>query len=495
MSDVRFKGFVGQSYLLHNEQYDCQRTINWYPEIDETQLGKDGEIAQLTPTPGLTAIVTGLQVGSRGGYVTSTGALYWVFSSSLYLITASETYPREWGARLIGSIANETLDPVFFTDNGINLFILVNGRIFTAPLGSTTITELTGDGGFGHASTMTYIDGYVVFTEEGTNKFFWTDPYDTVINALNFASAETNPDQIVGIINNNLDLWVFGKRTTELWFNYGANNVTFQRRTSGMIETGCISPYTIKKLNNTIFWLGTDDRGGPILLMANGQTPTRVSTYAVEQQWIANSKIEELEKARAYTYQEGGHYFYVLNIEGQDTTWVYDMTTSLQLGQPVWHERKSTDETSGLQKRHLAEGCVYYRGALVTGLYNGSSLCVFDKDAFYDIDQPIVRERVTPHVSNSMDRVYYDKMVLDFYTGTSRVDDLDPQIMVQFSDDGGLTWSNERYESVGMIGNYKLRVQVQRLGSARSRVFRVRCSDPIYWAISGASLTLRMGTQ
>jgi hypothetical protein len=61
-----------------------------------------------------------------------------------------------------------------------------------------------------------------------------------------------------------------------------------------------------------------------------------------------------------------------------------------------------------------------------------------------------------------------------------------PQAMLQWSDDGGKTWSNEYWAEIGKIGNYLTRVAWNRLGMFRQRQYRVQISDPIPVAILGA---------
>lgn len=507
----RFKGFVGTSYNLRNTQFDCQRTVNWYPEVNEIGLGKEAEVTQLVPTPGLYPLIgadnaTTLETNSRGGFVTSTNKLVWVFGQTLYLIGASTTL-EGWSARAIYTQIRG-MSECFFADNGIDLFVLSDGNGYAINLDTGTTVVLSG-GGWASASSMTYYDTYLVFSEAGTNRFFWTDPLSTTVDALSFASAETNTDNIVGLINNAEDLWIFGTKTTEIWYNYGANNIVFARRpsSSGMIELGCASARTVKKLNGTIFWLSQDDRGGPMLVMANGMTPQRVSTHPIEQAWMKYSATE-FQNATAYTYQWGGHHFYCLNIPGQTSTWVYDMTASLQLGSPTWHERTSrnligpsvyngqrqlNDAMTNTQNRHWAQGHAFYAGRHITGGYADRCLYAMDEDTYTDNGQAILRERTTPHISNSMDRVFYSCLTLDILTGATPTLDTEPKLIMQFSDDGGFTWSDERYETSGHRGDYALKVQFPRLGCARNRVFRIRCTDANYWAISGATIDLKSG--
>jgi len=68
----------------------------------------------------------------------------------------------------------------------------------------------------------------------------------------------------------------------------------------------------------------------------------------------------------------------------------------------------------------------------------------------------------------------------------------DPQVMLRWSDDGGHTWSNEHWASMGKLGEYGKRVIWRRLGMTmklRDRVYEISGSDPVKIAIMGAELT------
>jgi hypothetical protein len=69
---------------------------------------------------------------------------------------------------------------------------------------------------------------------------------------------------------------------------------------------------------------------------------------------------------------------------------------------------------------------------------------------------------------------------------------IDPQVMLRWSDDGGHTWSNEHWRSMGLVGQWGRRVIWRRLGMTlklRDRVYEVSGTDPIKIAIMGAELT------
>ena len=78
-------------------------------------------------------------------------------------------------------------------------------------------------------------------------------------------------------------------------------------------------------------------------------------------------------------------------------------------------------------------------------------------------------------------------------TGLPTATAIDPQVMLRWSDDGGHTWSNEHWRSMGLTGQWGRRVIWRRLGMTlklRDRVYEVSGTDPIKIAIMGAELNV-----
>jgi hypothetical protein len=59
--------------------------------------------------------------------------------------------------------------------------------------------------------------------------------------------------------------------------------------------------------------------------------------------------------------------------------------------------------------------------------------------------------------------------------------------MLDWSDDGGHTWSAEHWRDIGAVGRYKDRVRWKQLGQSRDRVYRVTITDPVKRVILSAS--------
>ena len=67
-----------------------------------------------------------------------------------------------------------------------------------------------------------------------------------------------------------------------------------------------------------------------------------------------------------------------------------------------------------------------------------------------------------------------------------------PVLLLSWSNDGGQTFGTEYEIPVGKMGQFSLRVLMNRTGKARDRVFKVVCSDPIYWEFNSANLDVRL---
>lgn len=96
--------------------------------------------------------------------------------------------------------------------------VILDGFIYDEQ--ANTFTQIT-DPDFG-AVTVTYLDGYFVFNEPESQRFWITSLLDgTMIYPLDFASAEGLPDLLQCVMSNNRELWAFGTDTTEVWYNAG----------------------------------------------------------------------------------------------------------------------------------------------------------------------------------------------------------------------------------------------------------------------------------
>jgi hypothetical protein len=292
---------------------------------------------------------------------------------------------------------------------------------------------------------------------------------------------------VVGLIADHRELWVFGTDSVEVWYDSGAADFPLQRIQGAFNEIGCVSAYTIAKMDNGLFWLGTDARGQGIVYRANGYTGVRISTHAVE---YAIAQYGNISDAIAYTYQQEGHAFYVLTFPSGNATWVYDVATQ------AWHERAGF--VDGEFMRHRSNCQCNFGGNIIVGDFANGNIYTFDLDVYADngdIQKWLRSWRALPTGQNNLKRTAHHSLQLDCETGVglNTGQGSDPEVMLRWSDDGGHTWSNEHWSKIGKIGAYGHRTFWRRLGMTlklRDRVYELSGTDPNKIAIMGAELII-----
>jgi hypothetical protein len=335
---------------------------------------------------------------------------------------------------------------------------------------------------------VAYLDGYFVFNQPDSQIIWVSQLLDgTSVDPLDFASAEGSPDGVVGLIADHRELWVFGTDSVEVWYDSGAADFPLQRIQGAFNEIGCVSAYTIAKMDNGLFWLGTDARGQGIVYRANGYTGVRISTHAVE---YAIAQYGNISDAIAYTYQQEGHAFYVLTFPSGNATWVYDVATQ------AWHERAGF--VDGEFMRHRSNCQCNFGGNIIVGDFANGNIYTFDLDVYADngdIQKWLRSWRALPTGQNNLKRTAHHSLQLDCETGVglNTGQGSDPEVMLRWSDDGGHTWSNEHWSKIGKIGAYGHRTFWRRLGMTlklRDRVYELSGTDPNKIAIMGAELII-----
>lgn len=466
---------LGSAYVARSVNAADNRMVNLFPEI-VPEGGK--EPAFLQRAPGLTLLAT-LGAGPIRGLWTYGNYGYAVSGSTLYQIDSN------WNAVAKGTVSGS--GPVSMADNGTQLFIAADpqGFIYNA---STDVFQAITDPDFPGASTVGYIDGYFTFNEPNSQKIWVTQLLDgTSVDPLEFSSAEGNPDDVVAIFVDHREVWVFGSNSTEVWYDAGLLDFPLARIQGAFNELGCAAPYSIAKMDNQVYWLGKDARGQGIVYKAAGYIGQRVSTHAIEWQM---QEYADISDATGYTYQQDGHSFYVLNFPSADTTWVYDVATG------AWHERASF--ANGDFNRHRANNQMFFNNTTVVGDYENGKIYAFDLNVYADdgaVQKWLRSWRALPTGANNLTRTIQHALQLDCETGVglNTGQGSDPQVMLRFSDDGGHTWSNEHWKSMGPIGQYGKRTIWRRLGATmkiRDRVYEVSGTDPVRIYIMGAELAI-----
>jgi hypothetical protein len=524
---------LGSSYVIRSVNAADNRMVNLYPEV----IGEGGkEPAYLQRCPGLTlkgvfgdGPIRGLYSLKDYLYVVSGDSFYRVDNtftaenflqledgSFVLLEDSSKILLQAGSVNAVGSVTGT--GPVSMADNGTQIFIACNPDGFIYNTDTEVLAQIT-DPDFPGAVTVGYLDGYFVFNEPNSQRVWVTQLLDGLsVDPLDFASAEGSPDGLVSLIIDHREAWLFGTNSVEVWYNSGDPLFPLTRIQGAYNEVGCIAPYSVAKMDNSVFWLGADARGQGIVYRAEGYQAVRISTHAVE---FAIQQYSNLADAVAYTYQQDGHTFYVLNFTDADTTWVFDAATG------AWHERAGF--RNGDFTRHRGNCHARFNGQPIIGDYQNGRLYQFDLSVYSDAGaaQKWLRTwRALPTGANNLTRTAQHTLQIDCETGvglpgyaftdtqylgsellqilqTESGEDIildvnytvgaDPQLMLRWSDDGGHTWNGERQTSMGRVGQYGTRAIFRRLGMTtklRDRVYEISGTDPVKVAIMGAELQI-----
>jgi hypothetical protein len=454
---------VGPTYTLQSFSADCQRTVNWFPQFDESGAGKS--VASLFATPGLRLFTNLGGLPTRGELTTAAGRMFCACGAKVFEVFADGS----WATR--GELATTT-GFVGMAENGKQMMLVDGANCYSFDLGTNimSVMKFTDGSVLPGGAAVGFLDGYFVFNIPATQQFYITGQYDTTVDPLDFASAESSPDLLTTLLCDHEELWLFGTQSVEVWYNQGGELFPLARIPGAVITHGTVAAQSPVKLDNTIYWLGQDLTGTGMVWKAVGYTPQRASNHAMEQ---AIRKYPRIDDAVGFAYQQDGHAFYVLNFPAGNATWVLDVATS------QWHERAYLG-TDGLLARHRANCHTMAFGLHLVGDWENGNLYALDPTVGDDNGREIVRLRTAPYIDGELKNIFFSRLTLDMRMGLGG-DGLArlPVAILTYSDDGGKTWSNERTVSLGAIGNRLARAFWNRLGRSRQRVFRVQISDNI----------------
>lgn len=364
-------------------------------------------------------------------------------------------------------------DPVFMARNrkaSTPQIMLVSGGLRYL-IEADAVTNIA-DSDLPNATSVCFIGGYFVATVED-GRFFWSSLDEgSTWAALDFATAEGNPDKLLVGYARGSELILFGDNSIEFW---ALTTAPFERIPGTLMQNfGVLARHSVRDLNDVVFFVASDGT----VRMLNGYQPVRVSTHDVER---AIDRVSDKDDITAMAYSIRGHQFYVLSCASW--TWVYDATTGL------WHERKSF----GID-RWRCETFVKIGNTRVVGSYADAVLYEIDPDANDEAGSHLIWTVRTPPVHAYPNSLEFNRLYLDTIPGTglnsTAAAVANPEVMLRYSDTGGKAWSNQRTAPVGTIGQFSKRVKFDRLGQSKEdgRIFEVSMSAAVVRGLTGGAL-------
>lgn len=339
-----------------------------------------------------------------------------------------------------------------------------------APVGSYVITSgfvrIT-DPDFPGATTVTFLNGYFVVSVPNSAQFNISALYDgSSWDALDFATAESDPDNLVRVMAENGQLVLFGEKTTEFWGDSGAADFPFARIGASAIEWGLAARWSLTKYMDSLVFLRRNRLGQVQVCALQGYSATALSSPEMDYNF---SQYGAVEDATAFSYMLAGHPFYVINFPTGDESWQFD-------GQSKSWSRRMSGEIGRYRGEMQAN---YLNRSYVSDATTGK-IYLIDEETYTEDGETIVREWISRHQSTG-DYSHFSQMWIEMEAGVGLVSGQgeNPKIMMSISRDGGHTWGAEIVREFGKIGEYRWRAVFNRLGRSRDWLYKFRVTDPV----------------
>jgi len=457
----------------------AQRCVNLFPEQNPAEIDPESPFTHY-PRPGLISLAKPPTQGrGRGLFRVSNGDLYGVVGPNVYYIDPN------WNFNLLGSIQNQ-FTPVSMDDNGQsngNEIVLVDN----SPLGyqinmtSRQMTQIVDTTGlFTGATRVQFFDTFFTFNQIGTNNWYCSLSEQVAFNALDQASKGTFGDPIQSIIACQRTLWLIGAMTSEPWFDAGDPIFPFEEVFGQLVPHGTIAPYSVCTTDVAAFYLSQDKDGRAIFLQIEGYGAKRVSTFALEDEWLTYPRLTD---AICYTYQQGGHTFVVIHFPSANKSWGYDLATK------QWHQRTWIDQNGTENRERVCFHAFAYNTNVGMDWQTGQ-IYALDQNTFTDAGNPISCIRSFPHVVQDLKMITIPSVTLDMQTGTgsgtSETDTNAPVVSLRISKNAGGSFGNKREKALLSSGNYRSMLRWRGLGQGRDFVFEFSWSAPFSTAINQA---------
>lgn len=436
MLEGPFAAQEGNSGISQNSK---ETLLNMYAEIENS--GRSKLIRR--QRPGLHLIVE--EFGNKRGIEEFTHGTYLVIRDELLKFDGTTLTKLGELNTNIGpvTIITDDNDNVFVSDGTEGYHYDSSSEAFTGVSTPTDIGPCTFQGGFGIASAKDADQFYISALNDLTD---W--------DALDFATAESNADKIVRSFVDHGELWLFGTKTIEIWRNSGAQDFPFTFNTA--MERGCLAAFSVASDDNSIFWLGNDG----IVYRANGYSPARVSTHAIEE-WIGNAP--DKEEGRAFIYTVRGHKFYVLTFPGYGTR-------QFNIATGFWNACRSWGEDDWKIIGGAGKQVNYY--------LTPSGIVTLDSSLNRDAGEIMERGGISAPAFSAGDLMTLSAFWLDIEVGRVAVNSSEPSIALQVSRNGE-DFGNIRERGMGLTGDYHRRVVWRNLGQAREFSLKLTCTDDV----------------
>lgn len=461
---------IGGTYQARSVPVGNQHTQNFYIEADP-----QSNEAALMPFPGCKSW------GSTGA---GSGRGLHVYRDELYAVTGGNLYKVSINGTPTSIGAISGTNRVVMDDDGTNLVIAI-GSNFPYSYNGTTLTQGS-DPDLPFANTCIYINDRFIYDRDNA------DPKDSglafadidaplTVNSSAILRANTKSDKTVAVHNRGQQIFSIGTETIEPINFTGTGTPPYNRINSAISESvGTNAPYSLANNKDFVYFLGSDR----VVYRMQGFSPAPITNPAVGK---AIQNYNTVTDAFGLCFNFDSQFFYCLSFPTEGETWLYNQNIGL------WTNLDYYPDGLG----HLMAGYAYCYGKHLVSSRLDGSIFELDFDTYQDNSQIIQRIRTTKEIKSKdygiPDRtMFMSELELRIEPGTSLVS-AESQIIMQYSDNNGKTWSQERFADIGEQGDFDYVLRWLCLGMFKRRIFRFTMSDAIKWVLVSCSAQVEVG--
>jgi hypothetical protein len=287
------------------------------------------------------------------------------------------------------------------------------------------------------------------------------------VNPLKYGSSEVDPDPVVALIKLRNEVYALNSNTIEVFDNVGGDLFPFARIDGAQVQKGVLGTHACCIFLDRIAFLGGGRNEAPSIYIGASATTQKLSTQEIDNLLLQYTEAQ-LVRVQLEARNDKNHLHLYVHLP--DRTIVYDASASEALGEAVWFTLAST--VVGFSQ-YRARNMVWIYDKWLVGDPQSNSIGYFVQSTGEHWGQQVRWEFGTLIVYNEGNGAIFNELELVSLTG-SVVLGTNPQISTSYSVDGK-SWSQDRYITVGTIGNTIKRLAWFQQGHMRNwRIQRFR---------------------
>lgn len=443
--------------------WSSQSCVGLYPDLQRSGRSESA----LMPWPGEKPFSTGTAGTRTRGFRIVNGVPYVVIDRGLYKVLSDGV--QAYLADVPG------VNLVSMADDGFNLMIRNTGTV-------TFLQQKFIFSGSGATYLWNQVSLISISLPDMVNPGeFVSTQVDSTTKFNQVGEARLLGDSLAQVFSFQKKIIMGGDRSIEVYFDSGNSPQPIEPIAQAATnQIGIASRFSMAETPEYLYMLGADSL---VYRMVNFDL-VPVSTSAIAKELDYSDTTD----AQGFTCQLDGQWFYILQLPNDNLTLAFSEKTNEWI-------RLSTGTTLPIQ-RHLIAGYGTAYGKRLVADRTSSDLYEWDFDTYTSDGSPIIRQFDTAPVNGAMmgaagQRLVGNKVRFIMQTGVGNRADKSPQMMAQYSIDGGKTFSKEFWLDMAREGESTALVDWYLDTTFYDIMFRVRVSDPVFTSFHSASIEVK----